>query len=623
MSSSDPPSTPRPAPRSKPRHKHQRDYSANIGLVVVVVVVMGGAISISARLGLGAGTIIAGFTAIFFTLGVGGGALRADLRKVTWYGPLTALAASVPRILADYNYGAALALVCLVIFIAGLLPVLGRNYAQAGLGLGLATVLAFALQADTGSPWQTIAAAFVGVGFVVLLRIVLKFRDPSDVTRDLAAETLTEADPGFEQAYAMWLRDKPVKWLGEVLHTAVGFRTLRIALDPDEVAVADRRAREVAEIVAAREPTAPGIRPDSEPGDDDRNTPALNRALQALDRIEEAALRRDTTLARDTTATRRAFAVASLRSALTWQSQVLRHALRTAIGVLLTFLVAWASVGPHDPLVTSMVTASFAILQISWTESLFKAKQRVLGVAAGAALMALALWILPPQLLLPFSMVAALSGLWLIASNQVLSIGSFVVVSVGVNVVTSGLDPTRTLLEYVLLLFSGVAIGLLIGFAVVPHRSPDRVEQRVRQAHEATLDLLRRTAQLSASADGAPPQPGLPRALMRPLRRMRGAVVNLAAPLGHQDTQAGVRSADCTFLATQYETLAIVGVLEAGQGRLSAPTLNAAAVALLGPGELSPGPDSDQPDFVQLARWVGNSSTHFLADCAALTQPHS
>ncbi|WP_113716710.1 hypothetical protein [Arthrobacter dokdonensis] len=53
-------------------------YSANLGLVVVVVVVMGGAMLIAAGLQLGGGTIIAGFTAIFFTIGIGGGALRAD-----------------------------------------------------------------------------------------------------------------------------------------------------------------------------------------------------------------------------------------------------------------------------------------------------------------------------------------------------------------------------------------------------------------------------------------------------------------------------------------------------------------------------------------------------------------
>ncbi|MDO5710131.1 MAG: hypothetical protein Q4P32_00110 [Micrococcales bacterium] len=612
--------------QAAPRGRRGRDYSANIGLIVVVVVVMGGAILISARLGLGAGTIIAGFTAIFFTLGVGGGSLRADLRKVAWYGPLTASSASVPRILAEYSHGAALALVCMVIFVAGLLPVLGRNYLQAGLGLGLATVLGFALQADTGSAGQTVAAAFVGVGFVVVLRILMKVRDPSDVTRHLAAETLTEPAPGFEQAYTMWLRDKPVLWLGEALQGAVGYRMFRSTLAADEAARADQRASEVAAVVAARDPGEPRARAGDPSQGVSGGTAALDRALAALDRIEEVAARRDTTLVRDATATRRAFALASVLSTLTWRSQILRHALRTAVGVLLTFLLAWATVGPQDPLVTSMVTASFAILQISWTQSLCKAKQRVLGVAGGAALMAVALWILPQQLLLPFSLLAALAGLWLIASNQVLSIGSFVVVSVGMNVVGGGLDPTRTLLEYVLLLFTGVAIGLLIGFAVVPHLKPERIDERIRSAREATAGLLRCTAQLAPPVAGGPPRHGVQRELMRPFYRMRTAVVNLSAPLHRQDAQAGVRAADCTALATQFETLAIIGILEAGDGRLTAPTLGAAADALLGPIDPMPTRDVEETvstDFVQLARWVGASSTELLAASTVPTRPRS
>lgn len=372
------------------RRRHGRDYSANIGLMLVVVVVMGGAIGIAAGLGAGASTIIAGFTAIFFTLGAGGGSLRADLRKAAWYGPLTALSASVPRLLAEESRTAALALVCVIIFVAGLLPVLGSNYTQAGLGLGLATVLGFALQAEVGSPGQTVGAAFLGVGFVVVLRILLKVRDPSDVTRERAAATLTEVYPDFEQAYMMWLRDRPVRWIGETLQLAVGYRTLRSAMNSDDAAVADHRAAEVAAAVTARKPegcrSGAGTTPDGpHPG------AALGRALRALDRVEATARSRDGSLVGDAASTRRAFALASVRAALTWRSQTLRHALRTAVGVLLTFLVAWATVGPRDPLVTSMATASFAILQNSWSQSLFKAKQRLLGVAGGAALMALAL----------------------------------------------------------------------------------------------------------------------------------------------------------------------------------------------------------------------------------------
>lgn len=258
----------------------------------------------------------------------------------------------------------------MIIFVAGLLPVLGRSYTQAGLGLGIATVLGFALQADVGSPGQ-----------------------------------IVRAEPAFEQAYTMWLRHKPVRWLGETLRVAVGYRTLRTILSDHDAVSADLRASQVAAVVAAREPAARESAPPSpgtgEPaGDTPSVTDALGRALRTLDRIETAARARDTAAVPDAPATRRAFARASVRSVLTWRSQMLRHALRTAIGVLLTFLVAWATVGARDPLVTAMATASFAVLQISWTQSLFKAKQRILGVSGGVAVMAVALWLLPASWLL-------------------------------------------------------------------------------------------------------------------------------------------------------------------------------------------------------------------------------
>lgn len=619
-SSKDTPTGDDPVVPTQPR----KNYSANIGLISIVVLVVGGAVLIAASVGAGGSTIIAGFTAIFFTLGIGGGSLRADLRKAIWYGPLTALSASVPRILAEYTPGAGLALVCVIIFVAGLLPVLGKNYAQAGMGLGFATVLGFALQATIGSPAQTIGAAFVGVGFVVLLRILKKMRDPSDVTRQLVAQTLTDTEPAFGPAHTMWLRDDPVRWLHQCLRVAVGYRTLRSLLNDDEAAIADERAAEVAAIVAARGPKSrsphqPATRADTSPSG---SSDVLKRALRALDRIEVAATVRETALVPDAAATRRAFALASVRSVLTWQSQTLRHALRTALGVLLTFLVAWATVGSSDPLVTSMAMAAFAILQISWTQSLIKAKQRLLGVSGGALVLAVALWILPPSLLLPFAALAAFTGLWVVASNQVLSIGSFVVVAVGMNVVSRGLDPARTLIEYILLLFTGVAIGLLVGFAVVPHLRPKRVDERVRLATKTTVDVLRAIAALPPRASWPSDRRAVPKALMRPLFRMRTAVLNLGSPLHHKDEQVGIRLEDCAALATRFETLAIVGLLEVGDGRLTSGTLSTAADALAGFDADLPTGDADQADsvkFVRLAASVGRRSTEFVQACAEAT----
>lgn len=270
-----------------------------------------------------------------------------------------------------------------------------------------------------------------------------------------------------------------------------------------------------------------------------------------------------------------------------------------------------------------MAMAAFAILQISWTESLFKAKQRLLGVTGGALVLSLALWLLPSSLLLPFAALAAFTGLWMMASNQVLSIGSFVVVSVGMNVVSRGLDPARTRIEYILLLFTGVAIGLLIGFAVVPHLRPKRVDERVRLATETTTDVLRAIAALPPAATWPSRWRSVPKPMTRPLFRMRTAVLNLGSPLHHKDEQAGIQLEDCAALATRFETLAIVGLLEVSDGGLTSATLRAAADALGGRDTDAPTGDACEAGsvkFVRLASGVGRRSTESVEACAEATE---
>lgn len=237
--------------------------------------------------------------------------------------------------------------------------------------------------------------------------------------------------------------------------------------------------------------------------------------------------------------------------------------------------------------------------------------------------MALALWILPQQWLLPFALLAAAAGLWFIASSQVLSIGSFVIVSVGMNAISWGLNPTHTLVEYVLLLFAGVALGLLLGFLVIPHLRPDRIDQRVHRARGAVAELLRNTAQSVQPA--AAPSSGhhaVPHALMRPLGQVLTEAANLRSPLNPADEQAGTPATDCSTLATQFETLAIISVLEAGQGRLTAQTLTQAADTLDHPGGPSDGPDADPPDFQRLAHWVATRSTDLLRTYTTSSRPH-
>ena len=109
---------------------------------------------------------------------------------------------------------------------------------------------------------------------------------------------------------------------------------------------------------------------------------------------------------------------------------------------------------------------------------------------------------------------------------------------------------------------------------------------------------------------------------MPPLHRLRNAVANLRSPLDLTDERAGVLPQDCTYLANQLETLAIISVLGVSAGRLPAETLTATADALVQHVEPINPPDSelsDSPDVVQFAHWVAHRRTEFLAQYAMLT----
>lgn len=144
----------------------------------------------------------------------------------------------------------------------------------------------------------------------------------------------------------------------------------------------------------------------------------------------------------------------------------------------------------------------------------------------------------------------------------------------------------------------------------------------MRRARAAAAELLRGATQLALPTAGAP-RSRIPRSVAKRFYRMRTAVLNLGSPLNLKDERAGVDAHGCAFLAIQLETLALVGVLESSNGRLTAQTLSAAADALLesrddtGTGDVGV---ADQPELVQLAGWVGRSSSDFVAACALLTE---
>jgi hypothetical protein len=179
--------------------------------------------------GAGAAGIIGGLTGLFSLVAFMGGPLRADLRIAAVLGPLLVVAAAVPRLVAEASRPAAMALVVLLIFVAGLLPLLGPRFGNAGMGLGMTTVFGYGYAPVGGADHQqVVAAAVAGVAVALLLRTLMGISDPSKPTRDQVAEVLVADDPSAASATAFgtWLSDGKQGWLADALEgpPATGWR---------------------------------------------------------------------------------------------------------------------------------------------------------------------------------------------------------------------------------------------------------------------------------------------------------------------------------------------------------------------------------------------------------------
>jgi uncharacterized membrane protein YccC len=92
------------------------------------------------------------------------------------------------------------------------------------------------------------------------------------------------------------------------------------------------------------------------------------------------------------------------RALVSWDSSILRHALRSTLVVLVALVIASLNWG--DPLNTTFFTATFVIIQPTQLDTVANALQHIaaaifgVGIAAGLAL------IVPPAVLLPLAMFA-------------------------------------------------------------------------------------------------------------------------------------------------------------------------------------------------------------------------
>ncbi|WP_370935990.1 FUSC family protein [Amycolatopsis sp. cg13] len=579
------------------------------GMLAAILVVVGGTAGLGVALGLGGTAMLAGLTALFCFIAATGGPLRPDLWLLAAFAPAVVLGGAGPRLLGEVSPVASIALLVLVVFAAAVVPALGLRYVTVGLGLGMASVFGYGFQlSGAASPVQIISAPALAVGVVFVLRLLMGLRDPGKPTRTALADALAGPDrASAERAVRLWVTDRPRAWQARVLAggaryhgTAALLRDRLRAFDEEQAAAvsrvldaADEQVAALAEAVRAKTVSDP---PEIERLDPDVALPGdtsalLDEAWAGLFAIREAVLNRDESIVDFPRHLVREALRREATGVFSWRSAQLRHAVRCALGMLVAAVIA--TFRPGDPLTVSFLMTTFALMQPEWRDTLAKAWQRAAGAVAGAVVLAVALWLLPPGALLPLGIVALLVGFPFMQVKPMVFNGCMVLMSVGMNATTRHLDAVSVLVEYLLLVALAVVIGLLFGFAAVPGVPKPSVAQRFSDALSETGELLASVAERLRGGGG---------------RREVGLRFRAAART-HQDLlspEPGSREPS----PEQREALEDAGQglrgLAASAGALlqrdeQSPTMasfaSAAADALAGSGELPPRPaDVDEEE---------------------------
>ncbi|WP_185995427.1 FUSC family protein [Nocardioides campestrisoli] len=480
-------------PDDSDREQDRKRPGGSPVVLVLMLVVVVPAVVLADSWGAGAAGIVGGLTGLFSLIAFIGGPLRSDLRLAAVLAPLLVFAAVVPRSVAEVSRPAAIALVVLLGFVAALLPLGGGRLTNAGLGLGMTTMFGYGYAINgTADHVQLVVAAVAGVLVALALRLLLGATDPSGPTRQQVAAVLVADSPASAttQAFDTWLGDGRPRWLADVLEGASRYRLAMRAAELSESADATELAalRARAEWLATRVRARPGTEPPPAPAGlvDD----PVPQATNALDAVEQAVETRDTTPVRLDHDARRKIADAVLHPSARLRSVQVRHALRTALGLLVMLLIT-APLSSGDPLVSTVLLATFSILQSSWRDTLTKARNKVVGVSVGSLAVAVILLVAPSGLLAPIAGVCLCLGLWFISTRPAVGSGFMVMVSVGFNAVSRDLDPVELLAQYVGLTAAAVVVSVVLGFAVVPAFRAPPLRRRIESATGATAAVLR------------------------------------------------------------------------------------------------------------------------------------
>jgi uncharacterized membrane protein YccC len=438
---------------------------------------------------------------------------------MAWFGPIFILAVGGVHFLTTASPWGAIPVIVVMVFIAGLLPAFSPRYTTVGSAFVLGVLIGFGLQLPNNLPVLHIFGAIaVAVVVIALMRLILGWRDPSLITRQVIARVLTDTDMGSIDTAWKTLRAVHAKqWMSEALSGAEAYSVARLILttrleqmsQADALRIrsildqADQEARELVGLIEAKKaPPAPvppprtGEASAGELADDLQNVVAS--LWRSLERVRLAVLRRDRTPATISKLPGTSFSE-TCRALVSWDSIILRQALRSALVVLIALVIV--SLNRGNPLNVAFLTITFAIIQPTWQDTAANALQQIAGAIFGVGIAAGLALLVPPTILLLLALVAFFFAFPFMLKNRTISYAMLAVQVLLLSIATKSLPASTGLLEYLLYIVVAAMIALLF-ILVVPRVEPN-VVKRTQKAMAAVRELLLSVSRALGSAQGS------------------------------------------------------------------------------------------------------------------------
>jgi hypothetical protein len=496
------------------QHLHQlwrNRPKPSLALLIAMLAIVGLTSLACALLGLSHVRIFVALIALYVAMGSFNGTLAADLRIALLFCMTIVVFVNGVLVAADWSPIAGVACLLVAIWLCSIIHALGSRYAQVRLGMGLVTLYAYAFHLTRAVPRaDLVEGSFVALATIVVLRLLAALPGADASLRRAIAKIL--ADPSraaMEDGASAWLAGPSRVWSGRCLIGAVQYRAALWSIarqndDPLQTELCQRLLADLDEVsstlaacLRARRPNATALLESLELLDaveaklaslEQSRRVSLVLAISGLRQVVKALHAPDRKAVEAAAAIRRAVVWASLRAAVTSESDHMRNGLRAVVTVAISLLAIHVAGQPTFAL--PLLMGAYGVLQPTIGGSVAEGRRRIGGVLVGAGAATVVSATAAPQVATAFSLFALILAFAYIASSIPVFMGGLVAtLSISVAPMLH-MKPASYALGYVCAVAMGAAIATGVGFRSIRPVSGEAWMRRLHRAMEATADAL-------------------------------------------------------------------------------------------------------------------------------------